>query len=100
MPTSGARQIGWIVAAACTPSLLTLALVAAFWQAGPRDFTTLWNDETVYWNEAAVFGRAGFEGGYVTVNEKPAAAAFSRFGPHGPAFAVLYGFIGRVVGWR
>lgn len=86
--------------AACAPSLLTLALVAAFWQAGPDDFTTLWNDETVYWNEAAVFLRAGFEGGYITVNEKPAAAAFSRFGPHGPAFAVMYGFIGRVAGWR
>ena len=100
MPSANARRTGWIVLAACAPSLLTLALVAGFWKAGPGDFTTLWNDETVYWNEAAVFRRAGFNGGYITVNEKPAQASFSRFGPHGPAFAVLYGFLGRLTGWR
>jgi hypothetical protein len=100
MPSANTRQVGWVVLAACAPSLLTLALVAGFWQAGPADFTTLWNDETVYWNEAAAFIRAGFDGGYITVDEKPARASFSRFGPHGPAFAVLYGGIGRVTGWR
>jgi hypothetical protein len=86
--------------AACGPSLLTLGLVALFWQAGPRDFVTLWNDETIYWNEAAAFMRAGFEGGYVTVNERPAAVAASRFGPHGPGPAILYGSIGWLAGWR
>lgn len=89
-----------IVPAACGPAALTLAIAAACWQAGPRDFLPLWNDEVVYWNEAAVFRRAGFEGGYITVNEQPAAAAFSRFGPHGPAFAAIFGTIGRIGGWR
>ena len=89
-----------VALAACGPSLLTLALVALIWQAGPRDFHTHWNDETIYWNQAAAFMRAGFDGGYVTVHEQPAAAAFSRFGPHGPAFPVLYGTIARVTGWQ
>ena len=86
--------------AACGPSILTLALVAIFWQSGPRDFVTLGTDETIYWNEAAIFMHAGFEGGYVTVNERPAAAAYSRFGPHGPAYAILYGSVGWLAGWR
>ena len=100
MASATSKQTGRIVLAACAPSLATLVLAALVWHAGPRDFTTLWNDETIYWNEAAVFRRAGFDGGYVTVNEKPATATFSRFGPHGPAFAVLYGSIGRLTGWR
>src|ERR687897_614476 len=100
MRNSNAGRLGWIVLSACAPSLLTLLLVGVLWKAGPSDFTTLWNDETVYWNEAAVFLRAGFDGGYITVNEKPASASFSRLGPHGPAFAVLYGSIGRMTGWQ
>ena len=95
-PTRAAR----IALAACGPSLLTLGLAAAIWQAGPRDFLTLWNDETIYWNESAAFMRAGFEGGYITVYERPARASGSRFGPHGPAAAVLYGSLARVTGWH
>ncbi len=100
MPSATPREAGRIVLAACAPSVATLVVAGLVWHAGPRDFTTLWNDETIYWNEAAVFRRAGFDGGYVTINEKPAVASFSRFGPHGPAFAVLYGSIGRMTGWQ
>lgn len=84
---------------AVAPALVTVALAAVVWRATPLDFVPLWNDEVVYWNEAAAFMRAGFEGGYVTVTEAPARAAFSHFGPHGAAYAVFYGTVGRVMGW-
>jgi hypothetical protein len=69
-------------------------------RAGPQQFLPIWNDEVVYWNEAAVFAEAGFDGGYVTVHEEVAAAEFSHFGPHGPVFAIFHGSIGRVIGWQ
>ena len=77
-----------------------LGLVAVLFRAGPLQFLPIWNDEVVYWNEAAVFAEAGFEGGYVTVHEEVAPAAFSRFGPHGPAFAVFHGSLARIIGWE
>ncbi len=82
------------------PSLLTLTFAAVLWRATPRDFVPLWNDEVAYWNEAAAFRVGGFGAGYVNIGERPAAASFSHFGPHGPAFAVVYGSLARLVGWR
>jgi hypothetical protein len=86
--------------AALAPSLLTLIIAAAVWRATPREFVPLWNDEVVYWSEAAAFKVGGFDAGYFTVGEQPAAAAFTHFGPHGPAFAVAYGSLARLVGWQ
>ena len=95
------RHAWWRCAlAALLPAAIVLGLVAVLFRAGPLQFLPIWNDEVIYWNEAAVFAEAGFEGGYVTVHEEVAPAAFSRFGPHGPAFAVFHGSIARVVGWE
>jgi hypothetical protein len=58
------------------------------------------SDEIAYWTQIAAFDVAGFRGGYTTVDEQPARAAFSHFGPQGPAFAVLYGSIARLTGWE
>lgn len=85
---------------AILPGALVIALAALLFGAGPRDFVPLWSDEVVYWNEAAVFADAGFSGGYITIQEEPARASFSRFGPHGPVFAVFHGAIARALGWR
>jgi hypothetical protein len=85
---------------ALAPALVTVGLAALLWRATPLDFVPLWNDEVVYWNEVAAFMRAGFEGGYITVTEAPARAPFSHFGPHGAAYAVFYGALGRVMGWN
>jgi hypothetical protein len=57
------------------------------------------NDGVHYWNEIACFARAGFRGGYFVVNERPAAAGWSHFGPHGPGFPVAYGSLALAAGW-
>src|SRR5688500_4277323 len=95
------RRAWWRCAlAALLPAAIVLGLVALLFKAGPHQFLPIWNDEVVYWNEAAVFAEAGFHGGYVTVHEEVAAAEFSRFGPHGPAFAIFHGSIARLIGWQ
>lgn len=98
--SQGVAHLTRVVLPAALPALVTLALAAVIWQATPRDFVPLWNDEVMYWNESAAFMRAGFDGGYITVSEQPARAAFSHFGPHGIGYAMFYGTVGRLVGWH
>jgi hypothetical protein len=86
--------------AALLPAGIVLVLIAVLFRSAPQHFLPVWSDEVVYWNEAAVFAEAGFDGGYVTVHEEVAAATFSRFGPHGPVFAVFHGSLARIVGWQ
>jgi hypothetical protein len=57
------------------------------------------DDECHYWNEIATYQDVGFRGGYFVDAERPAPARWSHFGPHGPAFPVLYGSLARVFGW-
>jgi hypothetical protein len=85
---------------AIVPTSIVLALVLALFDAGPRRFLPFWTDEVVYWNEAAVFGDTGFGGGYTVIQEEPARAAFTHFGPHGPVFPAFHGAIAAVWGWR
>lgn len=98
-PHSG-TFVARVVLPAALPSLFTLTLAAMLWHASPRDFVPVWSDEVVYWNETAAFMRGGFRAGYITVGEDPAPAAFSRFGPHGVGYAMLYGSLARLAGWR
>jgi hypothetical protein len=58
------------------------------------------SDEMHYWEEIHCFQHVGFGGGYFVVNERPAPASWTHFGPHGPAFPVVYGSLARVFGWR
>jgi hypothetical protein len=57
------------------------------------------NDEITYWNEIAAVAKAGFHGGYVVCDERPAKWSLFHFGPHGPGFPVVYGSLARVLGW-
>ncbi len=82
------------------PVLVTIVLAGHLFNAGPRAAVPLLSDEVAYWNQIAAFSRAGMHGGYHTINEQPSRSGFSRFGPHGPAFAIIYGTIGRFLGWR
>ncbi len=69
--------------------------------SGPRDCVpAVWNDEVHYWNEIACFARAGFKGGYCVLDERPAPANWTHFGPHGPAFPVIYGVPAHIFGWE
>lgn len=62
-------------------------------------YRPLVNDEVAYWHQAQTFIRAGFAGGYYTVDELTNASGITPFGPHGPGFPVLYGLAGAAFGW-
>jgi hypothetical protein len=87
-------------AIALIPALINTALAVHFFTTPARDSLPFYNDEIAYWNQVATFREAGFGGGYITANERPSRVAWSRFGPHGPTFPVIYGSIARVSGWR
>lgn len=85
---------------ACVPFILTFALVQGVLHASMANFLPVYSDEIDYWHETATFIRAGFEGGYYTINELPAKASFTPFGPHGPVIILFWGLIGKVLGWN
>lgn len=58
----------------------------------------LWSDEIFYWHQAQTFARAGLEGGYYTINEKPAAATWSPFYAWGAFVPIVQGAWARLVG--
>jgi hypothetical protein len=80
--------------------LITISIVLGFQKASLLDCPPILNDEIHYWNEIATFAHAGFNGGYSVPNERPAPCSFSHFGPHGPAFPVIFGSLGYVFGWH
>jgi len=81
------------------PALVTCVLLAAFFRATLLDYFPLVSDELAYSRQIAAFVRAGFNAGYFTNDERPAPFAFSHFSVHGPAFPMIYGIVGRLVGW-
>jgi hypothetical protein len=82
-----------------TPLLITSGALAGL-GASLADCVAVWGDEVIYWNEINTFARAGWNGGYCTYEEMPCRAAWCHFGPHGPAFPLLYGSVARLTGWR
>jgi hypothetical protein len=96
------HHVRWFapVLAALTPALVTVMLVEVLFDKSLKEAIPYSDDEVAYYLQTAAFARAQFSAGYFTVNETPAAARFTRFGPHGPAFAALFGSIGSVAGWR
>jgi hypothetical protein len=80
--------------------LLATRFNATLADCAPNRADPLFNDEVHYWNEVAAFAGAGFGGGYFVINEHPAPATWTHFGPHGPGFPVLYGSLARLFGWR
>ena len=64
------------------------------------DFHPAKSDAIMYWHQIKTFVAVGFSGGYYTVGEEAAAAAFTHFYAWGPWYIALYGLIGKVVGWN
>ena len=60
------------------------------------DCVAIWHDETMYWNEIAVFYGGGFDGGYTAANETIARAPWVHFAAHGPFYPAFMGLIARV----
>ena len=109
-PHTGARRRLWpsgraallVALLAALPALITLLILVLMrvdwadyvpWHAGAL------NDALYYWRQVYTFSGVGFDGGYYTINELPARAAFSHFYFYGPVFPMLYGTVGRVFGW-
>src|SRR5260221_6993261 len=93
------RRIAAAAAFLLAPGFV-VSLALAGHHATLADCRPSWNDDVNYWNDIACFTRAGFGAGYCVVDERPAPAKWSHFGPHGPVFPLLYGLPARVVGWH
>jgi hypothetical protein len=84
---------------ASTPILVSSSVLASH-RLSLAKYAPSSNDEVGYYLQTNAFVHKGFAGGYFTICEKPAPASFSHFGVHGPLFPVLYGLVGKVVGWH
>jgi hypothetical protein len=80
--------------------ILVVALIHAFFGVPLSAYRPFINDEVAYWHQALTFSHAGFRGGYYTIGEVTNRSGLTPFGPHGPGFAVLYGFFGSIFGWH
>ena len=93
------RHAATVVLVASLPVLVAAVLARGLLGGSLLHAVPYVSDEVAYWTQISTFQAAGFDGGYTTVNEHPARAPFSHFGPHGPAFSILYGLPARVTGW-
>jgi hypothetical protein len=92
------QRLAWLLMT-ITPALGTVVLTACL-GVSLDNFTPASSDEVGYYLQINAFVHRGFSGGYFTISENPAPASFSHFGVHGPLFPVLYGTIGKLVGWE
>lgn len=104
-PTRGElynRLIWWgsVTLAALLPTIVIYLLFALFLQRSPAQVIPLDSDEIFNWGQVRTFLTAGFEGGYFTAVEAPAAATFSRFYTYGPWFVMLYALPAWLFGWN
>lgn len=83
-----------------TPAILTLILILIIFNTTPLSYIPNGSDQIDYWHETLTFIDYGFSGGQYSFYEKAALAEFSGFGVHGPAIPVLYGLLGRIIGWE
>jgi hypothetical protein len=84
---------------ALTPALVCRSLLA-LQGLSLDEYAPESNDEIGYYLQTNAFVHKGLAGGYFTLAEKPAPAGFSHFGVHGPLFPVLYGVVGKALGWH
>jgi hypothetical protein len=92
------QRLAWLLMT-ITPALGTAVLIA-WLDVSLDNFTPASSDEVGYYLQINAFVHHGFSGGYFTILENPAPATFSHFGVHGPLFPVLYGSLGKLVGWH
>jgi hypothetical protein len=82
------------------PFLTAYGLVTFVSKTTLLRYAPQWSDEIFYWHQAATFRTAGFNGGYYTINEQGAPFSSLHFYCHGPAYPMLFGYIGRFAGWE
>jgi hypothetical protein len=81
------------------PFLSTLFLLNTLGQKSFTELMPTWSDEVYYWHQAATFQAVGLDGGYYTVNEVPAPAAWAHFNAWGVFVPALHGTVAKVTGW-
>jgi hypothetical protein len=96
--TVAARWLSWMLLV-LTPALVC-SVVLSLLGLTLTEYAPETNDEVGYYLQAQAFVHKGLASGYFTMNERPAGAHFSHFGVHGPLFPVLYGLVGKAIGWR
>src|SRR3989304_8870903 len=93
------NQRTWLVILVLLPSVIAFLLPLLFFGKTIFAFVPNSSDEIIYWREINTFVDYGFGGGQYSTDELRAKFAGSPFGSHGPAFAVLYGSLGKLFGW-
>jgi hypothetical protein len=89
-----------IILVALLPVIVSSGIINYIFHLNISDFhPTVWNDQIGYWNWARAFSQAGFQSGYNGWDESIAPAAFTPFGAGGPYYAMIYGTIGKIMGW-
>jgi len=99
-PGSRASRIVLGAVVVTAPAIMTCVLLDRLFHATLFDYLPLVSDEIAYQRQIAAFVAAGFNGGYFTTYEQPAPWTFTHFSVHGPAFPIIYGLVGRFVGWQ
>lgn len=87
-----------IVIVSILPIMVTTTLITLRFDASWLDYAPAWNDEVYNWHQTVAFAEVGFDSGYYTLNENPAAATFSKAYTWGPLPYVYFGSIMRLVG--
>jgi hypothetical protein len=88
-----------LLCSVCVP-LVVAGLVRSLFGTPLSAFRPVLSDEVYYFHEAQTFGRAGFNGGYYTLDERLNPSGITPFGPHGAGFVMLYGLAAKVVEWH
>ena len=86
---------------AILPALLTMIILGDFFGVKLVNFhPKIWNDQVGYWFWAKSFSAVGFNAGYNGWDEMVAPATFNPYGENGPFYQIIYGSIGKLVGWQ
>jgi hypothetical protein len=78
------------------PALASIAAVSSLLNSSLDAYWPVVSDDVSINHQIRTFASAGFSGGYYTIDEIPAFASFSHFGPHGPFYPALYGSLLRL----
>lgn len=95
------RTIALTIGVIATPACVSLFLLLGYLRVNLNDFVPHYRleDDLFYWRQIYTFSAVGFNGGYYTMFELPAATAFTHYYGYGPWHPLMYGTLGRLLGW-
>lgn len=81
------------------PLIMVSLWLALHFEANLFDHAPFWNDEIFHWHQSVTFAEVGFNGGYYSLDDNIPIAEFSHFYAWGAWPYILYGTIGRLLGF-